>query len=154
MVLDMSCMSMRAFQPSSPRTLIAIASLWLGACDAGRSVQLDDINDSPPSTAGRLIGVISRANGAPAQGLVVNALNHGAVVYTATTSGSGEFSMIFVNVISLPAPGDTLLTYFVQARTAIGNVSDSLVLREPVQVRMSRNLNVPLVTTVALRAAY
>lgn len=98
--------------------------------------------------------MVTRANGAPAQGLAVSALNHGAVVVTASTGGGGEFSMRFVYPISQQQPGDTLLTFFIQARTAVGGVSDSLVLREAVQVRMTRNVGVPVITNAVLRAAY
>lgn len=82
------------------------------------------------------------------------ALNHGVTVYTALTDGNGAFSMAFVTPIPQSQPGDTLLTYFIQARTAVGSVSDSLVLREAVQVRMSTNLTTPIVTSALLRAAY
>lgn len=145
---------MRATGVASRRTRIALAALSLGACSRDGTTRLDAINDLPPSTAGRLDGVVTRASGAPAQGLTVMALNHGVTVYTALTDGNGAFSMAFVTPIPQSQPGDTLLTYFIQARTAVGSVSDSLVLREAVQVRMSTNLTTPIVTSALLRAAY
>jgi hypothetical protein len=145
---------MRAFRPHSPRTLIVAAALSVGACGAERVVQPGDSTDFSLSTAGRLDGVVTRENGSPAQGLLVTALNHGVVVLTATTSGGGAFSMTFVAPIGQQAPGDTLLTFFMQARAAVGGVSDSVVLRQPVPVRMSRDVSVPVVTRVVLRAAF
>ena len=145
---------MHVSRAASRGTLIALAALHLGACGRDSTTQLGEINGLAPSTAGRLDGVVTRTNGAPAQGLSVMALNHGVAVNSALTDGNGAFSMRFVNPIGQSQPGDTLLTYFIQARTTVGNVSDSLVLREPVQVRMSRNLIAPIVTNVVLRAAY
>jgi hypothetical protein len=134
--------------------LIAGAALNLGSCGRDVTTRLDEIKDFSPSMLGRLAGVVTRANGAPAQGLDVQALNHGVVVFSAITDGSGAFAMSFENLISQSQPGDTLLTYFIQARAMVGSVSDSLVLREPVQVRMSMNRTTPPITNVTLRAGY
>jgi hypothetical protein len=144
------CVSLRASQ----RTLIALASLSVLACGRDSVVLQDAIDSEAASSAGQLEGTVVRGSGAPAQGLVVTALNHGAVVISTSAGGAGEFRMLFVYPISQLMPGDTLLTFFIQARTAVGAVSDSLVLREAVQVRMSRNLSVPVVTRVELKAAY
>ena len=145
---------MHVFRAASRGTLIALAALHLDACGRDSTTQLGEISNFAPSTAGSLNGVVTRTNAAPAQGLSVMALNHGVAVNSALTDGDGAFSMRFVNPIGQSQLGDTLLTYFIQARTTVGSVSDSLVLREPVQVRMSRNLTAPIVTNVVLRATY
>jgi hypothetical protein len=136
-------------------TLITVASLCMGACDGGRVAQPGDgSRESLITSAGRLEGVVTRESGAPAQGLDVTALNHGVVVASTITGGGGEFSMRFVNGIGENLPADTLLTYFIQARAAVGSVRDSLVLRVPVAIRMTRNVTSPVVTTAELSAAY
>ncbi len=145
---------MNVLRAASRGTLIAVAALHLGSCGRDVTRRLDEINDFSPSMLGRLTGVVTRINGAAAQGLDVQALNHGVVVFSAITDGSGAFAMSFGNLISQSQPGDTLLTYFIQARAMVGSVTDSLVLREPVQVRMSMNRITPPITNVTLRAGY
>jgi hypothetical protein len=58
---------MHATSPSQRAIVLVVTLLCLGACGTEPSARMDEINDFGPSTAGRLEGVVSRANGAPAQ---------------------------------------------------------------------------------------
>ena len=138
------------------RAGVAAAMLLVAAaCDGSTTAGPDDpIVDFAASSVGVLAGTIMRSNGTPAATLPLTAQIHGAVRLSATTDASGAFTMRLDNVIGQVLPTDTLLTVFVNARTQVGGVADSLVLREPVQVRLSRNLATPAVTTVQLRANF
>jgi hypothetical protein len=75
-------------------------------------------------------------------------------VITSSTDASGAFSMRVTNGVTDTTIADTVLTIFVTGHATVGRVADSLVMRVPVPVRMSRDLVTPVVTQVALRAGY
>ena len=75
------------------------------------------------------------------------------VVSSATTNGAGAFMLRIVNPRGQPDSASYTLTVVVNATTVVGPVPDSLVLRTPVAVVMTRNITTPAVTTVVLGAA-
>lgn len=139
------------------RRLGTVVWLLLSAgCGADGSASRGDLpSEFAPTSAGRLNGTVLRRDGSPAAGLTITSLIHGAPVAPATiTDGAGAFTVRIINSVATAGVPDTALTVFVNGQMAVGSVSDSLVLREPVIVRMSANLASPVVTTVQLQAAY
>lgn len=135
---------------------VAIGAVWMlaTACDSITQSATPIGGPLAVTSAGHLDGVVTRLDGSAAVRLPVAGLIHGVAVDTATTDAAGTFSMRFTNSVTDPTTVDTSLTVFVAAHAAVGTVADSLVLRVPVQVRLSHELKVPVVTTVQLRAAY
>lgn len=127
----------------------------LAACggDGARPV-LDPINDDLPVSVGMLAGTVTRSGGAAASTLPITAQVHGVVVLSTTTDAGGAFTLRVTNLIAQAQASDTAVTVFVNGRTTVGAVADSLVLREPVLVRLSRTVQSPPVTVVQLSASY
>jgi hypothetical protein len=141
------------------RSLVCLSlvclSLVCAGCEKVASAPPNDvINDDFVGSIGRLAGVVTRMNGAPAVALTLTAQIHGVVESGATTDTAGAFRMTITSGLPQSLPTDTLLTIFVNARTTVGAVNDSLVLRESVALRMSRNIVSPPVTSAQFRAAY
>lgn len=146
---------MRVRAPVSLLPVLVIAGAIAGAsaCDSV-TPRLTAGLEPPVTSAGRLDGLVTRLDGTPAARLPVAGAIHGVVVYSVTTDDAGTFTMRVTNNVADTALVDTALTVFIQARTAVAGVLDSLVLRAPVAVRMSRNLTSLVITTTQLRAAY
>ncbi len=123
-------------------------------CDSATQPPPDGTNDFAATSAGNIEGVVTRLNGAAATNLFLTGQIHGSVVSSATTNGAGAFVLRIVNPPGQPDSASYTLTVVVNATTVVGPVRDSLVLRTPVAVVMTRNITTPAVTTVVLGAAY